>query len=275
VNTLSRGALSHRYTTKSDSWNPTLYNQFKKEREQPFRDLLALVQKRPNLSIIDLGCGTGETDLLILEAFPDSTILGIDSSTSMIESTKKLSNPPKLTFQLSDIQTFTNSHQTYDVIISNAALHWVPNHRELIPSLLRRVSPNGQFAAQVPTNHNQEFYVMIREVASLPKFAEPLKGWTLRWPILEIEEYAKILYDNGFTNIVTFEKIYPHVLENTNEIVNWIQGTGLQSYTSRLPVDLQSDFINAIKEKFSSRYPGSPVFFPFRRLFFYASKKQS
>jgi len=114
---------------------------------------------------------------------------------------------------------------------------------------------------------------MIREVASQPEFAKPLQNWLLRWPVLEIEEYAKIFYDNNFHKIVTYEKIYPHVLENTDAIVSWIQGTGLQSYINRLPESFHEDFIKAIKQKFASRYPGSPVFFPFRRLFFAATKK--
>jgi len=225
------------------------------------------------MRIVDLGCGTGETDLLILEAIPDSTIIGLDNSDAMLEKCKQIARPPQLTFQKSDIETFANSKQSYDVVISNAALHWVPDHKTLLPKILQRVSPNGQFASQVPTNYTQEFYVMIREVASLPKYSEPLKGWLLKWPNLEIDEYAKIFYDNNFTNIQVFEKVYPHVLENADAIITWIQGTGIQAYTSRLPESLHKDFINDLKQKFTSRYPGSPVFFPFRRLFCYACKK--
>eukprot|EP01124_Arcella_intermedia_P027320 TRINITY_DN5319_c0_g1_i1.p1 TRINITY_DN5319_c0_g1~~TRINITY_DN5319_c0_g1_i1.p1 ORF type:complete len:277 (+),score=79.80 TRINITY_DN5319_c0_g1_i1:72-902(+) len=270
--TLHRRGGFRRYYS-SDTWNPQLYNQFLKERQQPFVDLLNLVTRRPKLQIVDLGCGPGETDLLIQSEFPDSTILGLDSSPAMIKAAKKYQKSPHLVFEEQNITDFVKDPRSFDVILSNSALHWIPDHPTLIPTLLQRLNPGGQFLFQVPTNHHQEFYVLMREIAQSPPFQEPLKGWTLRWPVLEIDEYAKMFYGLHLTDIVVFEKVYPHVLSDVDAVVSWIQGTGIQAYTSRLPEHLKKEFIEELKKRAAAIHPTGPIFFPFRRLFASAKKQ--
>jgi len=151
--------------------------------------------------------------------------------------------------------------------LSNSTLHWVPDHHTLIPKLIQQLNSKGQILFQVPTNHSQEFYVLMKEVAAEPTFDAELKGWRLRWPVLEIDEYASLLYKNNCTNIHSFEKVYPLILPDANSVVNWIQGTGIQSYTSRLSEGLQIPFVEKLRAKANARYPKGPVFFPFRRIF--------
>ncbi len=72
-------------------WEPDCYLKFKGERSQPFWDLAQLVDVKPGLSVIDLGCGTGALTAELATALPDSNILGIDSSSEMLEKASKLS----------------------------------------------------------------------------------------------------------------------------------------------------------------------------------------
>ena len=66
-------------------WNPAQYHKFQSERSAPFFDLLNLVEIRPQLKVIDLGCGTGELTRILADALPESTVTGLDSSLQMLD----------------------------------------------------------------------------------------------------------------------------------------------------------------------------------------------
>jgi len=266
---------------KKESWSPQQYNKFQQQRTAPFNELLNLVKRRDHTRFIDLGCGTGETDVLILTKFPDSDVLGCDNSLEMLEKARNLqkSYPGKLKFEFTDIQNLPAKYFTqpkFDVLISNAALHWIPNHSHLIPHLLNLIdSGSGQVAIQVPTNLTQEFYVMLDKTADLPIFDAHLKGWRRKWELLEMDEYANILWRAGFKDILIYEKVFPHVLEEPSQVVEWIKGSGMLAYTSKLPSHLHDKYAEEFLQKILEKHPKQQeLLFPFRRLFIYGSKFQ-
>ena len=248
-------------------WNPDKYHQFQTQRSAPFDDLLNLVDVRPGLKVVDLGCGTGELTRRLADSLPDSDVLGIDASTQMLERTGEYARPG-LRFEQGNQAELGGK---WDMILSNAALHWSENHKELIPRLFRCLNPGGQIAVQVPSNHNSTAHLTIIEVAGREPFVSALDGWTRKAPVLPIEAYAGLLYWEGAGNVIVFEKVYPHVLENADAIVEWISGTALVPYFERLG-DLKDKFVDEIRQGLRTSMPGEPVFFPFRRTFFSARK---
>jgi len=68
-----------------DTWNPVQYLKFEQERTQPFRDLLELVEAKPGMEVIDLGCGNGELTLELHQRVQAKSTLGTDSSPAMLE----------------------------------------------------------------------------------------------------------------------------------------------------------------------------------------------
>ena len=159
----------------------------------------------------------------------------------------------------------------WDLIFSNAALHWSENHSELIPRLYERLAPRGQIAVQVPSNHNHISHQIYRETASEEMFKFILNGFQRYAPVLSIDDYARILFKCAAENIVVFEKVYAHVLENADAVVEWISGTALVPYFERLGSH-KDEFVRVIREKMRAAMPDSPVFYPFRRTFFSARK---
>src|SRR4030095_2449155 len=107
-------------------WDPTLYHKFQAERSAPFFDLLALVEIRPNLKVVDLGCGTGELTRHLAAMLPNSDVIGLDSSVQMLDvaraashSAPGLSNVPRasLRFEQGDQAQLLGE---WDLIFSNA-----------------------------------------------------------------------------------------------------------------------------------------------------------
>jgi trans-aconitate 2-methyltransferase len=248
-------------------WNPDRYLQFQSERSAPFNDLLALVAVRPRLKVVDLGCGTGELTRRLADSLPESDVLGLDLSTQMLERAT-LNARPGLRFEQGDQSRLAG---TWDLIFSNAALQWSEDHARLIPHLFGCLAPGGQLSVQVPSNHTHISQRLIIETAQEEPFRSLLGDWVRRSPVLPIEEYSQILYNLGAEDIVVFEKIYPHVLENADAILDWISGTALVPYFERLG-DAKASFLVVLRRKLGEALPGTPVFYPFKRTLFSARR---
>ena len=248
-------------------WDPAQYHKFQAQRSAPFYDLLALVDVRPNLKAVDLGCGTGELTRQLADKLPNSDVTGLDSSPQMLEKAASFSGP-NLHFEQGDQSQLTGE---WDLIFSNAALQWSEHHAELIPYLYRHLKPGGQIAVQVPSNHNHISHQIIRETAGEEPFRTLLRGFQRFAPVLSIDQYAQILFDCGAQEIGVFEKIYAHVLEDSDAVVEWISGTACVPYFERLG-DSKEVFLNTIRTKMRAAFPQTPVFYPFRRTLFSARR---
>jgi len=124
---------------------------------------------------------------------------------------------------------------------------------------------------QVPSNHNHISHQIYREIASKEPFKSILKGFQRYAPVLSIDDYARLFFECGAEDIVVFEKVYPHVLEDASAVVEWISGTALVPYFERLG-EHKEEFVNAIRTRMQAALPETPVFYPFRRTLFSARK---
>lgn len=248
------------------AWNPEVYDQFKNERSAPFFDLLNLVEKRPDLSVIDLGCGTGELTSQLLDYLEDSKIIGIDSSAEMLEKAKHFETS-RLTFAKRSIEDQLNLNDTFDLIISNAAIQWCNEHKELFPRIISKIKQGGQLAVQIPSNHEFIVHRLLGEVADREPYKGVYASWKREYTVLKIEDYAEILFNNKGREITVFEKVFPHVLENAEAVYNWASGTAMIPYVEKLPDDLKEQFKSDYKKELQEVFPVSPVFYPFKRTF--------
>lgn len=248
------------------AWNPEVYDQFKNERSAPFFDLLNLVEKRPDLSVIDLGCGTGELTSRLLDYLENSKVQGIDSSAEMLEKAKHFETS-RLSFVKRSIEDQLNLNDTFDLIISNAAIQWCNEHKELFPRIISKIKKGGQLAVQIPSNHEFIVHRLLGEIADKEPYKEVYASWKRAYTVLKIEDYAGILFNNKGREITVFEKVFPHVLENTEAVYNWASGTAMIPYVEKLPEDLKEQFKNDYKKELQGIFPVSPVFYPFKRTF--------
>lgn len=251
-------------------WDPDRYHQFRQERAQPFEDLRAMVRVRPGLHVVDLGCGTGELTARLADALPGSDVLGLDSSSEMLARAVPLQRPG-LHFARGNLADLSGS---WDLIFSNAAIQWAPDHRSLLRHLAGALRPDGQIAVQIPSNHDHVSHRLIAEVARSDPFRSALAGWTRRSPVLDVEGYAQILYGLGLKEITAVEKVYPHVLPDPDAIADWTRGTALVPYMERLPEALRDPFMERYRAALRAALPAQPVFYPFRRILFSAVRPQ-
>ncbi len=249
-------------------WDPTQYHKFTAERFAPFDDLFALITVREGLRVIDLGCGTGELTRRLADRLPYATVLGIDSSPAMLERARG-EERPGLSFSLGAIEGIAGEG---DLIFSHAALHWVGDHRALVPRLMGLVRPGGQLAVQIPANHHHPAHTAITDIAREKPFVDALGGWVRLSPVLEIDDYAGLLFAAGGEGITVLEKVYPALMSETADVAEWTRGTTLVPYFERLPAELHELFMVRYRERLRAIWPKGPVFYTFRRILFVATK---
>jgi trans-aconitate 2-methyltransferase len=261
-------------TERRDVWNPDRYGKFRDERAAPFLDLLALIEP-PGAAdgaprVVDLGCGTGALTRLAHERLGARETLGVDASPAMLAKAAVHAGGG-LSFARGDLATFAGG--PFDVVLSNAAIHWVPDHAALLPRLAALVAPGGQLALQTPANDHHPSHAVARAVAREPAFARPLGGFVRESPVLPPEDYAGILFRLGFPRQRVRVEVYAHRLGSRDDVVEWVRGTTLTDYERRLDPATWSAFLARYREQLAAALPDDrPFLYTFRRVFLWARR---
>jgi len=251
------------------NWNPSQYEMFKAQRARPFYDLMALIQEQIFSEAIDLGCGTGELSLILKDTLKIEHLFAIDSSAEMLEKSKKFQKPG-LEFVLQDITTF-KPQKKYDLIFSNAALQWLPDHEVLFPKILSWLKPGGQVAIQVPCNFDHPSHTLAGDVAH-QLFPMVFTKNESRLAVLPVEKYAEILYNAGMAEQIARIEVYGNPLSSGLDIVEWTKGTLLTSYESRLSPDDFQKFLITYSAEIIKAVGTGPYFYPFKRTLLWGLK---
>jgi trans-aconitate 2-methyltransferase len=249
------------------SWDSTEYLKFSSERTQPAIDLAARIALAAPRRIIDLGCGPGNSTAVVARRWPGAALVGLDSSPAMIAAAQK--DYPEHAWLQGDIATWTTP-TPFDLVFSNAALQWVPDHARTIPQLFAQVAPGGAFAFQVPANFDAAPHRLMRELggstAWRAHFAPPPREWHVYPP----EYYYDLLAPHA-ARLELWTTDYVHILDGVDGIVIWYRGTGLRPWLDALPDDgTRARFLAEYRAALAPHFPPQPdgkVLFPFRRLF--------
>ncbi len=252
------------------TWDVEVYETFAAERGRPFTDLLARVAARDPREVVDLGCGPGGLTAGLATRWPTARVTGVDSSEAMITAAQAHVGP-QVGFVLGDLAEW-RPERPADVVVSNAALQWVPEHRHLLPGLVDALAPGGWLAFQVPGNHDAPSHRALREVATEEPFA-PCTARVVRPRVAEPEEYLDDLAGLG-CRVDAWETTYLHVLRGPDPVLRWLEGTGARPYLDVLPAELRPTFTDALRERLAAVYPAHPwgTALPFRRIFVVARK---
>jgi trans-aconitate 2-methyltransferase len=250
----------------TDSWSPGQYGRFASEREQPFWDLLAMVEPTAG-AVVDLGCGTGELTRALHERTGATETVGVDSSARMLERAPAADGPR---FVQADIRDY-EPDGPLSVVFSNAALHWLPDHRDLYARLRSWLAPGGQLAVQMPDNMDAITHRTAAEVGEDPRFAPYLAKAERRGAIPSAEEYAVLLHELGFARQVVVRRIYAHLLPGRDDVVEWFRGSLLTEYERLLPAELYAEFLATYRATLLPRLDDRrPYLLPFPRLLMWA-----
>lgn len=244
-------------------WDPGQYNRFAAEREQPFWDLVALLEAVESPTVVDLGCGDGRLTAALHRRLRAARTTGIDSSPAMLAAAAAHAGGP-VAFEAGDLATWHDAG--VDVVFANASLHWIPRHAEVVRSWWSSLRPGGQLAIQVPANADHASHRVARALAEewLGADAPPDP---VEANVLRPEEYAELLDTLGSTVQHVRLQVYGHRLASTADVVEWVKGTSLTRLRAALPGDAFERFVDEYRRRLLATLGDrSPYFYPFKRI---------
>lgn len=229
---------------------------------------MSLIQDVKSPKVIDLGCGTGELTAQLHKTLNASETIGLDSSDEMLNKSRAFETA-NLHFQKGNIETWSE-HNRFDVVFSNAAVQWCANHPELFKKFRASLKPGGQLAIQMPVNHDYPTHTLAMEMSTEQPLNSQLGGqrYSVDQLMLTAQEYATQLFHLGFAEQRVFVRVYGHVLDSRDDVVEWVSGTTLTHFKSRLSKEDYAVFLNQYKERlFKILKDEKPFFYPFKRVF--------
>ncbi|MCQ7060501.1 trans-aconitate 2-methyltransferase [Escherichia coli] len=247
-------------------WNPSLYLQYASERTRPAAELLSRVALENARTVVDLGCGPGNSTTLLHQRWPSARIIGVDSSPNMLNEARKAL--PDCHFVEANISKF-RPEQSFDLLYANASLQWVPDHYELFPQLVSLLNDNGVLAVQMPDNWQEPTHVLMREVAYEQGY--PDRG---RTPLPGVHAYYDILTEAG-CDVDIWRTTYYHIMESHQSIIDWVSSTGLRPWLQELSESEQRNYLARYHELLQEQYPlqeNGNILLAFPRLFIVARR---
>jgi trans-aconitate 2-methyltransferase len=240
-------------------WNPEAYKRFNEQRSRPLVDLLELLPPLRDVRLLDLGCGDGRLTRFAAERLGAAEVLGIDSSDKMIAAARAADDRgARSVWHKADLRDVLDEEETYDVVLSNAALQFVPDHLDVFPRLMARVAPGGWLAVHMPYNHIARSHLLMEMAARADDLAGSWTGPAVSWPQERPETYARMLKDGRFEHGLVQLRTYRHTMPGAAAIVEWMRSGGLGAWLDVIEPSRHEAFVGIYQELISQAYPPLP-----------------
>ncbi len=238
-------------------WNAQDYAQSSSEQQKWARELIAKLHLQGNERLLDIGCGDGKVSAELASHLPEGSVLGIDNSPSMIALAQQQFPPetiPNLRFRLADASALP-FEQEFEVVFSNATLHWVLDHKPVLKGIRRSLRPDGKALLQMGGRGNaSEVIQAFDRVRDEQGWKEFFEGFTFPYGFYGPEEYASWLEEAGLKadRVELISKDMVH--KDRRAFEAWIRTTWLP-YSQRVPEELRPAFIGQAADIYLRSYP--------------------
>lgn len=255
------------------TWDPAIYLKYGGERTRPAADLLARVPVIEPHNVVDLGCGPGNSTALLAARWPAAHVTAVDADPAMLD--RAWRSGPRCRYVQADIATW-KPDPAPDVIFSNAVLHWLDDHENLFPRLMRSLPAGGVLAVQMPRNFDAPSHALLRDVARKGPWAATLEPLLREHPVADPQVYHRWLAPlSGALEI--WETTYLVRLSGADPVLSWMRGTSLRPLLDALDPKSAAQYEATYAERLREAYPREAdgvTLFPFRRLFIVATRAE-
>lgn len=238
-------------------WNPSDYRNNSSQQQKWAREVIAKLKLRGDERVLDIGSGDGKVTAEIARQLPRGSIMGLDSSAQMVEfAQSQVAGPehPNLSFQHGDASGMMFD-QEFDLVFSNATLHWIPDHRPVLEGIARALRPGGRFVAQMGGKGcADDVRAVLNGMMAAPRWREHFIGFSHFHAFYSPEEYRPWL-DAAGLQLVRID-LFPKDMTHTGKqgLAGWLRTTWMQ-YIHAVPADQQETFLAELVEKFIAASP--------------------
>lgn len=232
------------------SWDAKEYSLNSAFQETCAGELIAKLELRGSEKILDIGCGDGHITAGIAGRIPSGQILGIDTSPDMIKYARDgypQHNFPNLSFINADARAL-EFRDEFDLIFSNAALHWIKDHRPVLKGIYHALRPGGKMIVQMAAKGNAaEAFLAFAYLVQDPPWNQFFGHFHTPWAFFDVGQYREWILESGLQPI-RIELIQRDMVHTTREsFAGWIRTTWLP-HLMRIPESLRQEFIDALYE---------------------------
>lgn len=242
---------------KKYTWNAEDYSKNSSAQQEWANELISKLNLEGNESILDIGCGDGKITFEIANRLHEGKIVGVDSSKEMIHlATKSFQSGrcSNLSFKHCDARNLPFNNE-FDIVFSNAALHWVKDHRPIIQGISDSLKPNGRVLLQMGGKGNAQSILTILETMIAEKqWNDYFSDFEFPYGFHDPQSYQSWLMGSGL-NLIRAELIPKDMTyDDPNGLAGWIRTTWLP-YTDRVPAQRKTEFINQLVDKYIEANP--------------------
>lgn len=268
------------------AWSPTVYGErYVDERTRPGIELIqrtqhaATLTKRPIKHIFDLGTGTGRFIPPLLDAFPNATtITGTDTSTPMLQKAdvwvktqlqqqNKTEWTQKITYRQENIAQFNPQVDGgADLIFTNAALQWLPDHPTLFTHLVSQLQSGGILSVQVPNDFHRPSHTLMISIAQEMEDRSLLEGGTterLHRSAAATNEAGLQSYFDLLRPLCSYVDVwsttYYHNItapvSSGHPVAHFLMGSSLGQLVNGLPAERRAQYMDEYVKRITEAYP--------------------
>jgi len=241
----------------SYQWDAADYETHSSSQQQWARDAIRALKLAGDERVLDIGCGDGKVTAELAAHIPDGSVLGIDSSKTMIEYAHRRFPPtffPNLQFRGGDATRLTYRHD-FDLIVSFASLHWISDHVAVLAGIKRALKPSGRTLLQFGGKGNAALISDVaNDLATDRRWKGYFVGFSYPWFFYGVEEYRGFMSRVGLSaeRIELIPKDMVH--DGKEALKGWLR-TVFIPYTGRLPEALRENFVEQIASVYIERQP--------------------
>jgi trans-aconitate 2-methyltransferase len=239
------------------SWNAKDYAKHSSAQFAWAKELIPKLKLTGNEAVLDIGCGDGKITSQIAMCLPNGCVIGVDSSEEMIKLARSSflkAACPNLSFQTMDARKLTFKGE-FDRVFSNAALHWITDHRPVLDGVQRSLKPGGRILFQMGGKGNaQAILFVLDDLLVEDRWSTFFDGFTFPYGFHAPEEYDAWLREAGLKPERVELLLKDMTLQGKEGLAGWVRTTWLP-YTERLPVELRDKFVKEIVDHYVKTHP--------------------
>nr|WP_312291448.1 methyltransferase domain-containing protein [Clostridium chromiireducens] len=250
------------------------YKEASKHQKEWGNKIIQEMNIKEDSFILDLGCGDGVLTQILSSKVPKGKVIGIDASKGMIDTAIEI-REENLEFRFMDINNI-NFEEKFDLIFSNAALHWVKNHKKLFYKCNNVLKDGGRIRFNFGGHGNcQNFFEVVKEITKYEEYNNYFKDFEWPWYMPSTHEYKELANEaKVFKNINIYEENVDRYFQNEEQIIGWIDQPTIVPFISILPENIKQEFRDKVVEKMLERtkQEDGTYFETFRRINILAEK---
>jgi len=262
-------------------WNAADYAANSFVQQTWAREFIRRLNLRGDEHVLDVGCGDGKVSAEIAQAVPRGFVVGIDASAEMIGFARKAFPPaeiPNLKFEICDAREIGGGDASlsrgrrraratksdavgvaatapFDLVFSNAAMHWVDDHQAFLRRAAACLRPGGRLLVSCGGKGNaQDVFVVLRPEMRLKPWRHFFRRLPKPYFFYSPSEYEKWLPQFGFQTMGIRLVPKDAVYAGRDGLAAWLRTTWLP-YVQRVPEDLREDFIAGVANRYLAKHP--------------------